>query len=176
MEMRRKILAGLGMATLIVGIAAAQSRQSAHRMMRPDSGFMTKAAQGGIAEVEMGRLALQHGSNEKVKQFGQRMVDDHTNANDQLKQLASQKGVTLPSEVNAKQKSTINKLSQLSGPEFDRVYMADMVKDHQEDVAEFQHEANSGNDPDVKAFAGKVLPTLQDHLRMAEDARGQLNR
>jgi putative membrane protein len=145
-------------------------------MMRPDSGFMTKAAQGGIAEVEMGRLALQHASNEKVKQFGQRMVDDHSNANDQLKQLASQKGVTLPTEVNAKQKSTINKLSQLSGSEFDRVYMADMVKDHQEDVAEFQHEANSGNDPDVKAFAGKVLPTLQDHLRMAEDARGQLNK
>ena len=176
MEMRRKILTGLGMTTLIVGIAAAQSRQSAYRMMAPDSGFMTKAAQGGIAEVEMGRLALQHASNEKVKQFGQRMVDDHSNANDQLKQLASQKGVTLPTEVNAKQKSTINKLSQLSGSEFDRAYMADMVKDHHEDVAEFQHEANSGKDSDVKTFAGKVLPTLQDHLRMAEDARGQLTK
>jgi len=176
MRMQWTILAGLGTATLIVGLAAAQSDQSAQRLMRPDRAFMTAAAQGGIAEVEMGRLAAGHASSDKVKQFGQRMVDDHTKANDELKQLASQKGLTLPTEMNAKQKSTMNKLSKLNGAEFDRAYMRDMVTDHQEDVAEFQRESTNGSDADVKAFAGKVLPTLQEHLRMAQEIEGGLGK
>jgi putative membrane protein len=175
-QIQGTILGGLGMAALIVGTAAAQSNQSANRMMAPDSSFMTKAAQGGMAEVEMGRLAVEKSSNPQVKQFGQRMVNDHTNANRELKQIASQKQVTLPTEMDAKQQSTMNRLSKLSGAQFDRAYMQDMVKDHEEDVAEFQREANNGSDPDVKAFAGKTLPTLKSHLQSAEDTRAQLKK
>jgi putative membrane protein len=97
------------------------------------------------------------------------MVDDHSKANEKLKGVASQKGIAAPSAVNAKQKATMDRLSNLSGAAFDRAYMQDMVKDHEEDVAEFQREANSGADPDVKNFASKTLPTLQEHLKMAQD-------
>ena len=175
--MRQNILAGLAALTLIAGSAFAQSQasQSANRMTTADH-FMTSAAEGGMAEVEMGRAAVQNASDPKVKQFGQRMIDDHTKANDELKQIASRKNVTLPTSPNAKQKATLDRLSKLQGAAFDRAYMDDMVKDHKEDVAEFQRAANSESDPDVKAFAAKTLPTLQDHLRMAQEIQGQIKK
>src|SRR5579863_4891970 len=122
MNLQRTMLAGCAIGALSVGMALAQrtaTQSSANRMRTADSSFMTKAAQGGMAEVEMGRLAEQHASNEKVKEFGRRMVDDHTKANDELKQIASQKSVTLPSTVDAKQKSTMERLSKLNGAAFD---------------------------------------------------------
>jgi putative membrane protein len=169
------VVAGLATAALAVVSAAAQDG-NADRMMQPDSGFMTAAAQGGMAEVEMGKLALQRASNQKVKDFGQHMIDDHTAGNENLKRVASKKGVTLPAEINARQKATMAKLSRLSGAAFDRAYMADMVADHKEDVAEFQREANEGKDTDVKGFAQETLPTLQSHLRMAEEAQNDLKK
>lgn len=153
-------------AALLTGVALAQN---ANRMGSADSGFVTKAAQGGMAEVELGKLAQSNGSNDQVKQFGKRMVDDHTKANDDLQKIASQKGITLPTGLSAKDQATKDRLSKLTGADFDRAYMQDMVKDHQEDVSEFRKESNSGQDPDIKSFAAKTLPTLQDHLRMAKD-------
>jgi len=96
------------------------------------------------------------------------MVDDHTKANDELKQLASSKRVDLPDQVTAKDKMLKERLSKLSGPSFDRAYMENMVKDHKKDVADFNRESNSAKDPDVKHFASKTLPTLKDHLKEAE--------
>ena len=96
------------------------------------------------------------------------MVDDHSKANEELKQLASSKNVNLPNEVSAKDKMTKERLSKLSGESFDRAYMQDMVKDHKKDVADFSRESNSAKDPDVKQFASKTLPTLKDHLKEAE--------
>jgi len=174
MNLQRTLLAGIAIGALSVGTAMAQS--NANRLRRSDTEFMTKAAEGGMAEVEMGRIAEQHAANQKVKDFGQRMVKDHTKINDELKQVASQKSVTLPTTVDAKQKSTLDKLSQLNGAAFDRDYMEDMVKDHEEDVSEFQREADSGNDPAVKAFAAKTLPTLREHLKLAEDIRPQVTK
>ena len=133
-----------------------------------DQRFMKDAAQGGMAEVELGELAMQNGSSDDVKKFGQRMVDDHSKANDKLKELASSKGITLPQEPNAKQKATKNQLSKLSGEQFDKAYMKDMLKDHKQDIAEFQSESNTGHDPDVKNFATETLPTLRDHLKDAQ--------
>jgi len=104
------------------------------------------------------------------------MVDDHSKANDELKRVASQKGITVPSSVDRKERATIDRLSKLNGDAFDRAYMQDMVKDHQEDVAEFKKEASSGADSDVKAFASKTLPTLEEHLKMAEDTQRQLKK
>jgi putative membrane protein len=132
--------------------------------------FLTKAAQGGMAEVQLGRLAQEHAASSVVKQFGQHMVDDHTKANNELKTLAAQKNVTLPQEINSDQKSEAEKLSKLSGADFDKEYIQYMVKDHEEDVEEFQKQANGGTDAEVKAFAAKTVPTLQGHLQMARDA------
>ena len=160
--------AAIAASLLVAGLCAGQE---ANRMRSTaDNTFATKAAQGGMAEVELGNLATQKATNDKVKKFGQRMVDDHTKANDELKSIASRKGITLPAEVDSKDRSTKDRLAGLSGAEFDRAYMKDMVSDHKADIAEFQKEADHGTDPDLKAFAAKTLPTLQEHLRLAEDA------
>ena len=144
------------------------SMQSAAKMSSSDKEFLHKAAIGGLAEVELGKLAQQKAGSDQVKQFGTRMVNDHGKANDDLKQVASNKGITLPSDLDAKHKSKMAKLEKLSGAQFDRAYMDDMVSDHKQDVAEFQKQAKSGNDADVKGFASKTLPTLQEHLTLAE--------
>lgn len=139
-----------------------------------DSRWMMKAAQGGMAEVELGNLAKEHASNDAAKMFGQHMVDDHSKANDELKALAGQKNVTLPTAVDAKDKAIMDKLSAMNGAAFDKAYIRDMIADHKKDIAEFQKEANAGKDPEVKAWAAKTLPTLQSHLKMAMDAQTQL--
>jgi putative membrane protein len=135
---------------------------------------LTQAAQGGQAEVELGQLAAQKASDEAVKQFGQRMVQDHSKANDELKSLAEAKGVQLPTGLSAKDQALKDKLSKLSGRQFDVQYMQAMVKDHQHDVAEFKKESQSAKDQDVKTFAGKTLPTLEDHLNQAQSDLGKL--
>jgi putative membrane protein len=134
-----------------------------------DKKFVREAAQGGMAEVEMGKLATEKASNPEVKKFGQRMVDDHTKAGDQLKEVASSKGISVPDKLSAKDEATKLRLSKLSGEQFDKAYMSDMVKDHTQDVADFQRESSSGMDPDVKNFASQTLPTLKDHLRQAKE-------
>ncbi|MGI8742094.1 MAG: DUF4142 domain-containing protein [Bryobacteraceae bacterium] len=138
-----------------------------------DQRFMMKAAQGGMAEVQLGQLAKDHASSQAVKDFGQTMVDDHTKANDELKTLASQKNVTLPTAIDPEDQATIDQLTKLNGAAFDKAYMQDMISDHQKDIAEFQTEANSGTDSDTKAWASKTLPTLQHHLQMAQDTQRQ---
>jgi putative membrane protein len=129
--------------------------------------FLPKAAQGGMTEVQLGQMAMQRAGSDAVRAFGQTMVTDHTQANNELKQLAARKNITLPTDVSSKQKSMIDKLSKLSGAEFDKEYMQGMVKDHEEDVEDFQEESNKGSDAEVKAFAAKTLPVLQRHLQMA---------
>ena len=121
-----------------------------------------------MAEVKLGQLAQDKGSNPMVKQFGARMVDDHGKANNKLKQAVGS-GMTLPSDVGPKEQATYDKLSKLSGTAFDKAYAADMVKDHQTDISEFQKEASSGKNPTLKSFASETLPVLQDHLKMAKD-------
>lgn len=133
-----------------------------------DQHFLKEAAAGGMAEVELGQMAAEKASSPEVKDFGQRMVKDHSQANDQLKQIATQKGVTLPSSPSAKDEATKKRLSKLSGSAFDQAYMQDMLKDHKADIAAFENESTSGRDPDVKQFASQTLPTLKDHLKQAE--------
>lgn len=139
-----------------------------------DRQFAIDAARGGMEEVELGKLATQKGQNPDVKRFGQRMVADHTKANAELKQVAASKGIELPATVSETQKQDIEKLSKLSGAEFDRQYMAMMVDDHDKDVADFGDEAKNGSDAQIKAFAAKILPTLQEHQRMAHEIKDKL--
>jgi putative membrane protein len=136
-----------------------------------DRKFLETAAKDGLAEVELGQLASQRAESPEVKQFGQRMVQDHGKANDQLKQLAQSKGVDVPTETDKSHQKKMEKLQKLSGAQFDKQYMDDMVKDHKKDVKEFQKQAKSAKDPDVKAFASQTAPVLQEHLQMAEAAQ-----
>ncbi len=133
-----------------------------------DTNFMKKAAAGGLAEVELGQLAVQKASNEQVKQFGQRMIDDHSKANEQLKSVAEQEHVTLPTRPDLKDRQTKDRLEKLSGTEFDQAYMSDMLKDHKKDVAEFERESKMAKNPAVKSFAEQTLPVLREHLSLAE--------
>ncbi|HEX4075957.1 MAG TPA: DUF4142 domain-containing protein [Candidatus Acidoferrales bacterium] len=140
-----------------------------------DTDFAKDAAAGGLAEVKLGGLAQQKGSSDTVKDFGKRMVEDHTQANDKLKQVASQENMKLPENLNKHDQKVYNKLSQLSGAEFDRAYARDMVRDHKDDIAAFQQEANNGQDRAVKNFASQTLPTLQDHLKMAQQMEKEVS-
>lgn len=150
-----------------------KTKTSAAGMTMSDEAFLKKAAQGGMAEVELGQLAVQHASSEQVKKFGQRMVDDHTKANDQLKQVAEQEHVKLPTQPDAKDKATKARLEKLSGKQFDDAYMKDMVKDHKKDVAEFARVSKDAKDPDVKSFAQQTLSTLREHLTLAQQIAPQ---
>ncbi|HVO59714.1 MAG TPA: DUF4142 domain-containing protein [Terriglobales bacterium] len=146
---------------------AADKDASGSNLDAMDRHFIRKAGEGGLAEVELGKLAAEKGQGDEVKKFGQRMVDDHSKANDQLKQLAQSRGVNLPTELSAKDKATKARLEKLSGEKFDRAYMHDMVQDHTKDITEFEKESTSAKDSGVKSFASQTLPTLQDHLKEA---------
>jgi len=141
-------------------------------MAAQDRNFLMEAAMGGMMEVELGRLAAQQGMNDAVKQFGQRMVDDHSKANQELMSLAQSKGITLPTTIDEKHQKDMTKLQGLSGADFDREYTKMMLSDHRKDVSEFEKQSTKGMDADLKAFASKTLPTLQEHLQMAEALPG----
>ncbi|MDT7778100.1 MAG: putative rane protein [Acidobacteriota bacterium] len=136
--------------------------------MTADQKFAMEAAMGGQMEVELGKLAAQKGASDEVRQFGQHMVDDHSKANADLMQVASGKSMTLPTALSPKMQMEMQKLSAMSGEKFDKEYVKMMVKDHKEDVAAFQKEASGGMDADIKSFATRTLPTLQEHLRMIQ--------
>jgi putative membrane protein len=144
--------------------AAAGSKQGG-----ADAAFMRQAAMDGMAEVDHGRLATQNASSADVKQFAQRMVDDHSKANDELKAIASAKKVTLPTTLDAKHQAMHDKLAKMKGAEFDKAYMTHIVSAHKQAVTLFAQEAKSGKDPEARAFAEKTLPTLREHLKLATD-------
>jgi putative membrane protein len=141
---------------------AAGAAKAASKLSAADKTFMMNAAKGGMMEVEWGKLAAQNGQNADVKKFGNRMVTDHSKANSELMALAKEEGVTLPAaKAPGKWKS-------------DKDYMEMMVKDHQADLAEFQKEAQSGSDPDLKKFAEKYSKVVQTHLKLAEETQSKL--
>jgi len=131
----------------------------------PDAQFVTRAAQGNMAEVNLGKLAAEKSQNDDVKKFGQMMVDDHSKAEQDLEGVASKNSWTVPKDVSAQQKAEQQRLEKLSGAAFDRAYVQMMVKDHTTDVAEFKNEAASTSaNPDLKDFATRTYPTLDNHL------------
>ncbi|MFC5410028.1 DUF4142 domain-containing protein [Larkinella bovis] len=128
-----------------------------------DSEFMVKAASGGMMEVELGNLAQQKAQSKAVKDFGAMMVSDHSKANEELKALAASKNLTIPATLSDDHQQHVNDLSKLSGAEFDKEYVKMMVDDHKEDIDLFKEASFDAKDADIKAFAGKTLPTLQKH-------------
>jgi len=178
--MSKIVLAGAAVLAMAAAPAFAQTPaqnppakshdMTAHKAMGSDQHFVVEAAKGGMAEVELGQLASQKASSDQVKQFAQRMVTDHGKANDELKTLAQNKNITLPTAVDAKDKAFQDRLSKMSGEQFDRMYMQHMLADHRKDVGAFRVESTSGKDADVKSWAAKTLPTLEEHLKLAQDA------
>ncbi len=140
-----------------------------------DTDFVKNAAKGNLAEVEMGRLALQKASNPEVKQFASLMIRDHTKANRELSALAASKGVDVPKSASLGEDVSYAHLKMLSGKSFDDAYVKMMVEDHKEDVGAFQKAADNSQDPGVKRFAAKTLPVLQGHLNKIEKIQGDFN-
>jgi putative membrane protein len=166
-------VAALGVLALAWTAAAQQGAPTNTKVQRSDRNFIVKAAEGGKEEVELGRLAQGKVSNEAVKQFAQRMVEDHGSANKELMELAANKGVKLDDKA-PKKNPMMDRLSKLQGAQFDREYVKEMVKDHKKDVAEFRRMHSGAVDPNLKAWIDKTLPTLEDHLKTIEGIQSQI--
>jgi putative membrane protein len=133
-----------------------------------DKMFVMDAMQGSNAEIQLGQLTLQKSNNEQVKQFAQKMIDDHTKLNDQMKPIAQQVGVPVTTQVSKKDKKTMAQLQGLSGSAYDQAYIKDMVKDHKKDLSDFQTEASSGQDQAVKDAATQGGQVISQHLQLAQ--------
>jgi putative membrane protein len=163
-------------ALLAVGLTATAGLSAARAgdLQENDLRFLREAASGGLAEVALGKLAVDQGHNPDVRAFGKRMMDDHGKGNEQLMTLAADKKVELPSELPTDAKQAGERLAAFSGAAFDREFMKDMVTDHEKVVAAFEQEAASGGDSDVKQFAAQALPMLRDHLTQARRIQAAL--
>ncbi|MGZ5048453.1 MAG: DUF4142 domain-containing protein [Usitatibacter sp.] len=155
------------LAVLALALGASAQALAKSSLPRGDVKFLQETAADGMAEVELGKLAQQKAMREEVKGFATRMVDDHSKANEDLKAVATASGVDLPAGPDKKHQKMMAKLEKLSGGDFDRAYMHDMVVDHLKDVHEFREHAKSRKDNEAKAFAARTLPTLQGHLDAA---------
>jgi putative membrane protein len=142
--------------------------RTASTLSNDDRDFANKAAAGGLAEVEMGKLAQQISKNAEVKKFAERIVTDHTRANDELKALAGAKGISLPASPSRVMHMKMEKMVKETGAKFDHEYLEHMIDDHKKDIKEFEQQAKSGKDRDLTKWAGDKLPTLQEHLKLAE--------
>ena len=154
----------------LTGPAAAQVQLVSDQ----DREFVNKAATGGLAEVELGRLAAQRAARPSVRSFGERMVTDHGRSSEQLASLARSKGIEVPTALEPSQQAVRDRLSSLSGNDFDRDYMSEMVRDHTEDIALFERAAQSSTDPDLKAWAAQSLPMLREHLALARQVNSEV--
>ena len=138
------------------------------------SQFLVKAADGGMAEVDMGNMANQKAASSSVKKYGAMLVKDHSAANDQVKALAAQRNVTLPATVSDANKTKMDDIMKKSGKDFDKAYMDAMIKDHEKDIDMFKDASNKVNDAEVKSFVDNTLPKLQIHLDSARAIRKML--
>ena len=156
----------LGMALMAMGfLLAAPYAKAQTAVSKADTNFILAAAQGGMTEVKLGELAAQKGTRADVKEFGQMMVKDHTAINDDMKALAAQKGVTLPDSLDAKHQAMVDKMTALTGAEFDAAYIKGMIKDHKMDAKEFKAESAATKDADVKSFVDKSILVVEAHLQ-----------
>ncbi len=149
------------------GMGADQGSMAGGKLTSADRRFVDKAAMSGIAEVQAAQLAQQKASSDQVKQFAQKMITDHSQLNQNLTQTAQTLGVTPPTSLDSKYQSQMSKLQNLSGEQFDKAYMKDQVRDHEQAIKLFRTEANDGQNPQLKQLAEQSLPILQQHLQMA---------
>ena len=149
-------------------VAEDQNEETVGENLEDESEFLVEAASSGLYEVEMAKLAQQRATTQQVKDFANRIVEDHTKANENLKQLAASKNITVPAAMGDEEQRKFNDFRDKEMDDFDEEYIEQMVKDHKDDVDDFEEAAEDLDDADVKSFASSTLPTLQEHLRMAE--------
>ncbi|WP_439881028.1 DUF4142 domain-containing protein [Pontibacter sp. MBLB2868] len=191
--MKKVLLKGMVLGGLIFGVAACnqesgavEEAQETNEEMAEDTGmedrmtdmseFMTKAASGGMMEVELGKLAQEKGQMQEVKDFGQMMVTDHSAANEKLKALAAQKNIVLPDSMGEEHMDHVQELRNMTGADFDKAYISLMVDDHQKDIDMFEDAANDLEDPEVKSFASNTVPTLRKHLDRAKEVKNMVDK
>jgi len=157
--------------------ADTMASQNSHMAdLKPDAEFATAAADGGMLEVELGKLAVEKGVDPSIKKLGAMMVKDHSKANDELKAAAATKGIALPSALSDKCQKKLGELTGKTGPDFDKAYADLMVSDHKEDIDLFNKETEKGMDKDLSAWAKGKVPVLQHHLQMSENAKKTVNK
>jgi putative membrane protein len=161
-------VAALASVVVFLWVASTAGQQPGS-LSADDRKFIIDAARGSLAEVDLGELAAVRGSNDAVKQLGHQMVADHSKAAHDLMLLAREKAVAIPTELGKKHQQLRHRLAALSGVDFDRAYVNEMVKEHRATVAEFQKLMQKSKDLELKVWAGQTLPTLEQHLRSAED-------
>ena len=154
--------------TSAISFGAEKEKSGAAGKSSADATFIKKAANGGMTEVELGKIAAKNGQKDDVKSFGERMVKDHGKANDDLKSVASKMNVDVPDKVNAKHQATIDKFSKMSGESFDAAYVKEMVKDHKKDIAEFERAQGEVKNEDLKKFISDTVPVMKEHLEMVQ--------
>ena len=163
---RMMTFVGLGVLSLLVGLGQTAVAQEKMQAGHTDKTFVHMASSGGLAEVQLGQLATERAASPEVKQFGQRMVDDHTKANKELASIAQDKNMPVATELDPKHRAMADKLAKLQGAAFDREYLLGQVADHEETIALFTNQIKEGQDAELKAFASKTLPILQEHLQL----------
>jgi putative membrane protein len=172
----RKLLATATIVATVLFLPALASAQDATKLQAADMDFVNQATAAGMAEVDLGKLGAEKAADQSVKQFAQRMVDDHSKANEQLIKILADKKVEVPKEMPADATSTKDQLSSLSGADFDREFMTHMVSGHEKAVALFDKESKEGQDAQLKQFAEQTLPTIQDHLKQAQQIQSSLGK
>ncbi|HUJ96219.1 MAG TPA: DUF4142 domain-containing protein [Terriglobales bacterium] len=155
-------------------VIAGSAQQGAEHSMPTGKAFITQAAQINLAEIELGNLAEQKANDQAVKEFGKLMVQDHTQAQDKLKQLASKEDVTLPMQAGAQANELKQRLSSESGAQFDEMYIRHMLSGHKQAIATFENEVAQGKNSAIQNYAESCLPVIQDHIRVAENVAGKM--
>jgi putative membrane protein len=187
--MKHCLLALLALSLMCVGCTSTDKAATPETVAQPnsaasasspstnsDQAFVTKAAQGNSAEVELGKIVAAKSKNPSVKQFAQMMVKDHTTTLNELQELAQTKNLNFNDDLTDDAKALQAKLTSDTGKQLDKDYMDGMVEDHQKDVQDFTDQSEKAKDPDVKQWAGKTLPTLQKHLEKAQQIDAKLNK
>ena len=164
------VLALIAAVLAFISLGAAQKEN-----MPTGKAFIKNAAEINIGEIALGKLAEAKGQNQAIKDFGKRMLEDHTKAEDALQRIAKQEGVTLPKQPSAEGKSLHQQLSSASGAQFDEAYIRHMLSGHKGAIADFEKEIEDGRTPAIKSYAETVLPIIQDHIRVAEDVAGKMD-
>jgi putative membrane protein len=166
LPMKMRAFVSLSWSCILLAASAAALAQASGDASAADKHFVNEALMGGMAEVQLGQLASQKGTSQDVKQFGQKMVEDHTKLGDQMKGVAGQIGVTPPTALSPQAQALKTRLDGLSGAQFDRAYIRAMVKDHEKDLKAFQGEAANGSSQAVKDAAGQGATVVSGHLDM----------
>ncbi|HEU0154679.1 MAG TPA: DUF4142 domain-containing protein [Stellaceae bacterium] len=169
-----KTLLGAALVMALAAAGPALAQPAPVTLKQPDQDFLTKASEGNISEIKLGQLAQERGSSSQVKQFGERMVNDHKKAQQELDTAMKGASVVAPDHVSKDAADLYDKLAKETGADFDRDYMQAMVNDHQDDINAFKDEAQNGKMAQLRSYAKNTLPTLQDHLKSAKQINQQV--